>query len=403
VNSSHHGPPGRPGSLPLTEKRDEYLRLMNQGMGNAEACRIVGIMPGTGVYWRYGRTVKSSNGSIRYYPPIKPSAQISERYLSHDERVTIADRHRERIGPRAIAAELGRSPSTISREIRRNQDPETGKYDPWRAQKRAADRRPRPKITKLASHEPLLKFVQSRLDEYWSPEQISRHLPKDFPALPDMRICHETIYQAIYSAKDALGRGFPKKALRSGRLRRKRRRRADQRTTYFVQQGRSISQRPIEALARAIPGHWEGDLITGRFNGSAIGTLVERSTRFAMLVHLPDGHNSEQVRDALIAAFRRLPVHLAKSLAWDQGGEMSRHDEFTSATDVPVFFCQAGKPWQRGSNENLNGLLRQYFPKGSDLTIHTAADLAAVANQLNRRPRKCLDWSTPLDRFQRLS
>lgn len=391
-----------PGSLPLTEKRDHYLRLMAQGMSNTEACRIVGVGRGTGIRWRYGRTVRNPDGSSRHYAPIMASVQISERFLSEDERVSIADRRAAGCSIRGIAAELGRSPSTISREIQRNSDPATGKYHPFRAGQRARDRRARPKAGKLATDEVLRTFVQHCLHERWSPEQISKVLPSAFPDQPAMRVCHETIYQALYSPHHLLLRAAPKRPLRSGRIRRKRRRRGDQRTTHFIQPGHSISRRPAEVADRSVPGHWEGDLVLGKFNKSAIGTLIERATRCVMLLHLPDGHSAAQVRDALITAFAALPGDLARSLTWDQGGEMGRHHEFTAATAVPVYFCQPGSPWQRGSNENLNGLLRQYFPKGTDLSAHNAEHLTHVAEQLNNRPRRCLGWSTPAQRLAKL-
>lgn len=375
---------------------------MAQGMSNAEACRIVGVGRGTGIYWRYGRTVKNPDGSVRRYQPIMASVRISERFLSEEERVTIADRHRAGSSIRGIAAELGRSPSTISREIRRNADPETGKYHPFRAHKRARARRARPKIGKLAADETLRLFVQQCLDTRWSPQQISNVLPSLFPDRPGMRVCHETIYQALYQPGHPLTRSSPRRALRTGRLKRRRRRRVDQRTTHFVEAGHAIGRRPAAANDRSQPGHWEGDLVLGKFNKSAVGTLVERTTRYVMLLHLPDGHNASQVRDALISQFANLPAGLARTLTWDQGGEMARHHEFSTATGMPVYFCQPGRPWQRGSNENLNGLLRQYFPKGTDLSAYDAGHFARIAKELNHRPRRCLDWSTPATQLAKL-
>jgi transposase, IS30 family len=389
-------PPGPPGaSGPLTEQRDHYLRLMAQGMNNSEACRTVGVSRGTGIRWRFGRIVVGHNGAKRTYAPITPTVQIAERFLSEDERITIADRRAAGLGIRAIATELGRSPSTVSREIHRNRDPLTGKYHPHRAQQLARQRRARPTSGKLIRDYELRAVVQDCLHSRWSPQQIAGMLPELFPDQPTMRLCHETIYRALYSPEHPLTRTAPRHSLRSRRLRRKRRRRGDQRTTHFIQPGQSITDRPAEVKDRVVPGHWEGDLITGKNNKSAIGTLIERTTRFVVLLHLPDGHNAQQTRDALITQFSALPGVVRRSLTWDQGGEMGRHHEFSSATGVPVYFCQPGKPWQRGSNENVNGLLRQYFPKGTDLTTHTAEHLSAVAAELNHRPRKSLGWTTP--------
>jgi transposase, IS30 family len=339
---------------------------------------------------------------MRRYEPIMAAVQISERFLSEDERVTIADRHRGGSSIRGIAAELGRSPSTISREIKRNSDPSTGRYHPFRAQKRARARRARPKTGKLATELELLAFVQQCLDIRWSPQQISNVLPGLFPDRPQMRVSHETIYRALYQPEHPLARACARRALRSGRLKRRRRRRADQRTTHFVDAGHAISRRPVEANDRSIPGHWEGDLVLGKHNKSAVGTLVERSTRYVMLLHLPGGHNARQVRDALINLFSGLPAGLARTLTWDQGGEMGRHHEFSAVTGVPVYFCLPGRPWQRGSNENLNGLLRQYLPKGTDINAYGAENLAEIARELNERPRRCLGWSTPAQQLAKL-
>jgi transposase, IS30 family len=392
-------PVGLSGSLPLVEKRDHYLRLMAQGMNNSEACRTVGVSRTTGIRWRLGRAVVNPDGLRRTYAPITPTARISERFLSEDERITIADRRAVGWGIRAIATELGRSPSTVSREIHRNHDPLTSTYHPYRAHQRAQRRRARPTAGKLATHPDLREAVQACLDARWSPQQIASMLPELFPDQPAIRLCHETIYRALYTPDHLLTRAAPAPALRSGRLRRKRRRRGDQRVTQFIHHGQSITQRPVEVKDRLVPGHWEGDLITGKNNRSAIGTLIERTTRYVALLHLPHGHNAHQVRDALIEQFSTLPSVLRQTLTWDQGGEMGRHQEFTTATGVPVYFCQPGSPWQRGSNENANGLLRQYFPKGTDLTVHTAEHLTAVATELNNRPRKCLAWTTPAQRL----
>jgi IS30 family transposase len=229
-----------------------------------------------------------------------------------------------------------------------------------------------------------------------------RRLQRDFPDQPGMHVTHETIYQALY----VQGRGELRRelaaALRTGRALRKPRRQAQQRQPRMATPMVMISDRPAEVADRAVPGHWEGDLIIGKDNKSAIGTLVERATRYVLLVHLPHGRTPDLVRDALITTVQTLPAHLWRSLTWDQGNDMHRHHEFSLATNVPVYFCDPHSPWQRGSNENTNGLLRQYFPKGTDLSVHTAEHLATVATELNGRPRKTLNWDTPAERLATL-
>jgi IS30 family transposase len=246
--------------------------------------------------------------------------------------------------------------------------------------------------------------VQTRLEQRWSPRQIARRLPVEFPDDAEMRVSHETIYQSLYvQGRGGLRRELTK-ALRTGRaLRRPRattRRRNAERTT--IPDLVSISERPAEVADRAVPGHWEGDLIMGKANATAIGTLVERATRYCLLLHLPDGHTAEQVRDAMITTIATLPAHLWRSLTWDRGLEMRKHHDITVATGLPIYFCDPASPWQRGSNENTNGLLRQYFPKGSDLSVHTGEHLAAVAVELNGRPRETLNWQTPAEALNQL-
>ena len=342
-------------------------------------------------------------GQARTYKPIlDQQTQVSERFLSEAERVTIAEGLLASCTIRSIAADIGRSPSTVSREIRRNRDPISGRYTPFRAHRRAVERRARTKPTKFTQNPELRTFVQQCLDQCWSPEQIAQTLALENKTRPDMRVCHETIYQALYTPRlDALQRPAAR-VLRSGRSRRRPQRRLDRRTTRFVEPMMMISQRPQEVKGRKVAGHWEGDLITGRKNQSAIGTLVERTTRFVMLLHLPDGHNARQVGAALIDTINSLPPHLRRSITWDQGSEMGNHGDVTLLTGTPVYFCDPASPWQRPSNENTNGLLRQYFPKGTNLSVHSPEVLAAVAAELNRRPRKTLAWQTPYSQFERL-
>nr|BFD88554.1 hypothetical protein StreXyl84_79550 [Streptomyces sp. Xyl84] len=239
----------------------------------------------------------------------------------------------------------------------------------------------------------------SHLDIRWSPEQICQALRAQFPDRPEMHVAHETIYQALYVQGRGELRRELAKALRTGR---KPHRQAACRQPRFATPMVMISERPAEAEDRAVPGHWEGDLIIGKDGTSAIGTLVERATRYVMLLHLPQGRTAEHVRVALVETVQTLPSHLVRSLTWDQGSEMAAHGAFTVATDIPVYFCDPASPWQRGSNENTNGLLRQYFPKGTDLSVHDPEHLAAVADQLNRRPRKTLGWETPAERLHKL-
>jgi IS30 family transposase len=397
---------GRPGPEPLTAERDLYRRLMAQGMGNSQACREIGINRRTGTRWRYGRTTDERDGrQPRFYPPITPPAAtvISARFLSVEERIKIADLRRAGGTMRSIGAQLGRSPATISRELHRNRDTGSGEYRPHGAQQKAQARRPRPKRGKLAKDPVLRRYVQTCLEKRWSPEQISHQLPGQFPGQPERHVVHETIYQALYVQGRGELRRELTKALRTGRARRKPHRKADsRRADSFTDSMMMITDRPAEADDRAVAGHWEGDLITGEYNGSAIGTLVERTTRFVMLLHLPCAHTADAVRDALVATIGTLPSQIRRSLTWDQGKEMARHLQFTTATDMPVFFCDPHSPWQRGSNENTNGLLRQYFPKSTDLTVYSAADLIAVAAELNARPRKTLGWDTPAYRLATL-
>ena len=377
------------GPKKLLREREAYSQLMQQGLSNKEACRIVGINEKTGRRWRNGRSAdrrqKAAPPIHAVVPPSGPS-----RYLREDDRIYIADRLREKATVRAIAAELGRSPSTVSREIRRNRHPGNGQYRPHAAQARADARRPRPKPGKISQNPELRRFIQDRLHLRWSPEQICQALRAQFPQRPEMHVVHETVYQALYVQGRGELRRELARALRTGRARRKPRRQAQQRQPRFSTPMVMISERPAEAEDRAVPGHWEGDLIIGKDGASAIGTLVERATRYVMLLHLPDGRSAEHVRDALTDTVQTLPAHLVRSLTWDQGAEMAAHGAFTIATDIPVYFCDPASPWQRGSNENTNGLLRQYFPKGTDLSVHTREHLHAVAAELNGRPRKTL-------------
>lgn len=418
---------GKPGAG-AHQGRDEYFRLRVTGLSRREAAAAVGVHPRTAAEWDLG--IRKSNGRRIYadgrmvdykhdvttmttpaagpgmapIPAMPVSAvekTIDPRFLNVQERELIRDLRAAGSSIRAIAQALGRAPSSISRELRRNADARMG-YLPHGAHRKAAARRRRPKTAKLAGGSDLRDYVKGKLLIRWSPEQISHTLVEEFPDTPEMRVSPETIYQALYlQARGGLKREV-QAALRTGRTRRKPHRTGEQRTPRFVDPMVMISERPPEVEDRAVPGHWEGDLITGAYNQSAIGTLVERTTRYVMLVHLPGDHTAETVRDGLISAMSALPAHLRGSLTWDQGAEMAGHKSFTMATDMQVYFCDPASPWQRGSNENTNGLLRQYFPKGTDLSVYGPEDLEHVAQELNARPRKTLGWDTPAERLRDL-
>jgi IS30 family transposase len=385
----------------LTREREAYLALVGQGVSSREACTIVGINERTGNRWRNGR---NPTGHDVGAPPIMSAASslARGRFLNEDERIVIADRRRAGATMQQIAEELDRDRSMISRELRRNAHPVSKDYRPHAAQARAEARRPRPKLGKIAANPTLRQVIQDGLDLRWSPEQIVRRLRRKCPDRPEMHVAHETIYQALcVQGRGELRRELTR-ALRTGRTMRRPRRQVHQRTPRMAAPMVMISERPAEADDRAVPGHWEGDLIIGKDGKSAIGTLVERATRYVLLVHLRHGRTSDVVRDALVDTMSDLPTHLRRSLTWDQGIEMASHATFTIATGIPVCFCDPHSPWQRGSNENTNGLLRQYFPKSTDLTTHTSEHLDAVAVQLNGRPRKTLGWDTPAERLANL-
>jgi IS30 family transposase len=388
----------------LKLRRDRYLELVKGGMNFTEAARCVGVSKRTGKVWRNGRTRSSGHNEAAsldwYRGDMNEPKRINSYYLSQDERISIADMLTNGFSLRAIAKHLKRSPSTISREIKNN----TGSmkcYGPYRAQQLSTSKLSRPKKRKIDNPE-LNKEIQQKLDIHWSPEQISAWLLKTFPDNETMNVCAETIYQAIYiQAKGQLKRDVVSR-LRTGRIKRKAHTSPDQRTSRFRDPMVMISERPPEVEDRAVPGHWEGDLIVGANNQSAIGTLVERTTRFTVLLHLPNGHTSIEVQDAIIKKMYDLPRLMKNSLTWDQGSELALHKKISTALDLDVYFCDPHSPWQRGTNENTNGLLRQYFPKGTDLSVYPENYLDAVAEELNDRPRKTLGWDKPSKRFVQL-
>jgi transposase, IS30 family len=365
-----------------------YWDLIRSGVGTVEACREAGIGRKAGFRWRH------ETGGL-------PPARLGERehcgrYLSRFERQRIAALNERGIGVREIARRMGRAPSTISRELRRNRSPhDRGGYDSELAHARARERSRRPKVAKLASDFALRATVAGLLELEWSPEQISVHLRTAFPKRTEWHLCPETIYQALYlPGRGGLTRELTRRP-RTGRPMGKRRRRPDQRRVRFAVPGASIATRPAQVLVRDHPGHWEGDLIVGRNNRSAIGTLVERHSRYVRLVHLPAGHSADDLYVALTRVLLTIPRDLRLTLTWDQGGEMARHHEIAQLLAHGVYFTDPGCPWQRGTNENTNGLLRQYFPKSSDLSVHSDEVLRHVEHRLNHRPRKTLGWATP--------
>jgi IS30 family transposase len=412
-----------------------------KGLLPEEAAGVIGVAQAVGARWFHNA------GGM---PPFDLKQKPSGRYLSFAEREDIALLKAQEKGVREIARTIGRDPGTVSRELRRNAATRCGKLDyrasvaQWKADLAAK----RPKPAKLVVNQRLHDYVQERLSgqisrpdgtviagpptprftgrnkphrkdrawaRAWSPEQIANRIKLDFPDDESMRISHEAIYQSLYIE----GRGALKRelvwCLRTGRALRAPRERSRRKTWAHVTPGTLISERPAEVEDRAVPGHWEGDLLIG-LERSAIGTVVERTTRFTMLVHLPReegyrhketikngpalaGYGAITMKNALTNTMSTLPGHLIRSLTWDRGKEMSAHAQFKVETGIPVFFADPQSPWQRGTNENTNGLLRQYFPKGTDLSRWSAEEIEAVAHALNTRPRKTLDWKTPAEAF----
>jgi transposase, IS30 family len=360
----------------------QFWEGVRRGLGVQDAGRAAGV--GHEIAFRWFRKA----GGVKSNGPGRGCG----RYLSLAEREEIAVGLAAGESLRVIAGRLGRSPSTVSREVRRNSRG-ARYYRAVAAQGHAQYRAARPKTARLAGCPVLREWVQDKLEARWSPEQISVMLAREFPGDLEMRVSHETIYQSLYvQGRGALRRELAA-CLRTGRAVRKPRRKEGERRGR-IKDMVMISERPAEAADRAVPGHWEGDLIIGSA-GSSIGTLVERSTRFVLLLHLPHGHGAGAVATAMTGAMATLPGSLRRSLTWDQGHEMAAHAQIALATDLQIYFCDPHSPWQRGSNENTNGLLRQYFPKSTNLAACSREHLDAVAAQLNSRPRKTLGWKTP--------
>ncbi len=349
-----------------------------------------------------GVAVPTATRWFRQAGGVNPGLKTSKARLDLEEREVIMLGLARQQSLRAIAAELGRAPSTISREVAKY-SLASGKYSAAHAERRSARNACRAQTSKLASNPRLCSEVADRLTRHDSPEQIANRLIMDFPDDPEMRVSHETIYKELY----VQGRGVLRRelaaCLRTGRAVRKPRNRRANTGRGTLAGAVSISERPPEVEDRAVPGNWEGDLIEGSVaSQSAIGTLVERTTGFVMLLHLPDGHTAEQVAQAMVAKMSQLPAILRLTLTWDRGTEMANHAQIAEATGLDIYFCDPRSPWQRGSNENANGLLRQYFPKGTDLSIYPADYLDYVANRLNNRPRKRHNWHTPAEMLDKL-
>jgi IS30 family transposase len=369
------------------EERKRIFGLGADGMRAEDVAREVRRSAGF-----VHRVIRDAGGVAR-----RQDWDPSPARLSAAEREEIRCGLDEGVSLREIAGRLKRSPSTVSREVKANGGREA--YQGWRAHRRAAELARRPQIAKLAGCAALRAQVEAWLEnELWSPAQISAQLQIEYPHDPMMRVSAETIYQSLY----VQGRGALRKelaaCLRTGRAIRKNRSRLDQRGARIPDMV-NISERPPEADDRAVPGHWEGDLILGAGNASAVGTLVERTTRYVILLHLPVDHTAEAVRTAMTTKIQTLPEHLFRSITWDQGAEMARHREFSIDTGIDVYFCDPHSPWQRGSNENTNGLLRQWLPKGTDLSPYSETALDAIAFKLNNRPRQTLGWMKPSQRL----
>jgi IS30 family transposase len=368
----------------------EYERVFWQGIRSGLGVEEAALTAGGS--WSWGRRLFRKAGGVN---PTAVAGPGGQRYLRFDEREEIMRLQASGHGVRQIARAIGRDPSTVSRELRRAVG--SRGYKASMAQAHADLGRRGPRNAKLATNLRLRREVQTRLERFESPEQIAGRLKLDFPDEPEMWVSAETIYQSLYvQARGGLKRELTA-YLRTGRSMRKPRRKPGQRRTRIPDMV-MISERPPEVEDRAVPGHWEGDLIMGSASSdSAVGTLVERTTGFVMLLHLPNGHGTLAVQDALIAKMLTLDEHLRRSLTWDQGREMTNHRQVAAATGLDIYFCDPHSPWQRGTNENTNGLLRQYLPKGSDLSFHGPGMLDNIAAELNSRPRKRHGFRTPAE------
>lgn len=378
---------GRHGHLSAEQKQMAF-RLYSHGWRLLDIAKEIGCTaPMVGLMVREGRHV---GGAPFGWEPRPGCLSIHDR-----EQILVGIGLGDSLS--AIARSLGRSPSTITREVNANGG--RAQHSAWRAHERARQEARRPKPCKLRRGK-LLREVSRRLEQLWSPEEISRRLPLDYPDDPEMRVSHETIYQSLFVQGRGELRRELARCLRSGRTARRKR-------GGYKRPGRlpdmvMISERPPEVDDRAVPGHWEGDIILGEGGRSAVGTLVERTTRFLLLLNLQGDRSAKAVDTAMRKAVRTLPDELCQSITWDQGAEMAHHADFTIDTDIPIYFCDPHAPWQRGSNENTNGLLRQYLPKGIDLSKIGATELREIQRSLNGRPRKTLGFMTPSEKFTEL-
>jgi len=379
----------------VEQREERYWELMHHGMSNTAACRLLGVNRRTGTLIRARHRHQTARPTGQQTPG-------SGRYLSLRERLQIADLLQLGCSMRQIAAELGRAPSTIKRELDRHRDAQ-GRYLPQSADHNAGQQRRRPRGHKLIVNAALREVVQRKLNRCWSPDEISGWLRLTYPQDPSMRLCPETIYRALLVPG---GQGLHKRycrKLRTGRRIRKSRWLTRSGHGPAVQNMTMIAQRPAEVELKQRVGDWEGDLVVGVGSASAMVTLRERKTQFGIIVNLPIDHTAASVNRAVSTAFASMPAHMKRTLTWDQGTEMARHQELAAATGIDIYFAERSSPWQRGANENFNGLVRQYFPKGTNLSVHSAEHVDAVMRELNTRPRKTLGYLTPAAKFQAAS
>ena len=373
------------------ERERRVLGLLASGLNPLRASRAAGVSAS------FAYELNRKMGGVCR----PPDSSYSARYLDREERYEIARLREAGLSVRQVAARLGRSPSTVSRELARNGDPRAGGYLPERAHRLAWARQRRPKASKLGRNPALRAAVQGMLDRRYSPEQASGRLKAMHPGDPSMQASHETIYQSIYVYPRGELKRELQACLRSGRALRRPRGRREVRGKIIG--AVPIGQRPPEAEGRLVPGHHEGDLVMGsKASNSAVGTIVERATGYLTLLHLPDGHGAGAVASAVTGRLTEYPAWFARTLTWDRGTEMARHARITEQTGIRVYFADPHAPWQRGSNENINGLLREYLPKGTDLSVYTARQLQAIEDELNDRPRKRFGYYTPREQLAKL-
>jgi len=375
----------RPGRRVVAEERVRLLTdQLRAGLSPGRAAAAAGVSK------TFAYDLHKKMGGV-YRPD---DSKYSDRYLDRDRRYEIARLHEQGLSCRAIGEQIGFSASTICRELNRNADPRTGNYQPERADRMAWQRQRRPKPSRLSQHQALRERVQVLLSRRFSPEQISGRLEVDHPGDPGMQVSHESIYQSIYVYPRGELKRELQACLRTGRVLRRPRGRREMRGK--IVDAVPIGQRPAEVEGRLVPGHHEGDLVMGsKASNSAVATLIERVTGYLTLIPLPDGHTADAVADAIIARLGANPGWFAKTITWDRGTEMARHKRITRQTGIRVYFADPHAPWQRGSNENTNGLLREYLPKGTDMSLYTPGQIQAIEDELNDRPRKRLGYRTP--------